>query len=158
MTDIVDKATRSKMMSRIKSKNTKIELIIRSGLHRRGYRFRLHRRSLPGKPDLCLPKYQAIIFIHGCFWHMHGCHLTTIPKTRPEFWRNKLSSNRKRDLTHGRNLGILGYRVLTIWECALRKKSNEEIENVLDHVVEWLKGSSSQNQIPSKATSSEFIL
>ena len=147
MTDIVNKAIRSKMMSQVKSKNTKIELTVRSGLHRRGYRFRLHKKDLPGKPDVSLPKYRCAIFIHGCFWHMHGCHLSTIPKTRTEFWKNKLNSNRRRDEKNITNLSHLGYRVLTVWECALRGKSDDEIEDVIEDIVEWLESSSSLGQI-----------
>lgn len=147
MTDIVNETNRSKMMSQIKSKNTKIELIVRSGLHRRGYRFRLHKKGLPGKPDLFMPKYHSVIFINGCFWHMHGCHLSTIPKTRTEFWIDKLASNKRRDLKNLTNLHRLGYRVLTVWECALRGKSDDEIQHVLNSIIEWLKGTSSQDQI-----------
>ena len=93
MTDVVNKQTRSRMMSGIKSKNTKPELIIRKALFKKGFRFKLHDKSLPGKPDLVLPKYDAVIFIHGCFWHQHNCHLFKWPSTRPEFWETKIHRN-----------------------------------------------------------------
>jgi len=118
MADVVDKATRSRMMSGIKGKNTKPELLVRRYLHRRGLRYRLHVKGLPGTPDLVLPKYRTVIFVHGCFWHQHlGCRYAAIPKTRQEFWLEKLTANRFRDLANESRLGALGWRVLTIWEC-----------------------------------------
>jgi DNA mismatch endonuclease (patch repair protein) len=93
MTDIVDSKTRSRMMSGIKGKNTKPEILIRSLLHRNGFRFRIHEKNLPGKPDIVLKRYQAVIFVHGCFWHRHLCHLFKWPKTRPDFWRDKINKN-----------------------------------------------------------------
>ena len=140
---------------RSKSKNTKIELIVRSRLHQRGYRFRLHKKDLPGKPDLFLPKYSAAIFTHGCFWHLHGCKLTKIPKTRTEFWQNKLLENKDRDQRNKDRLINLGFRVLTIWECALRDKSAEDIDDVFEKVVKWLEGKSVFYQIGEE---SGFIL
>ena len=95
MNDVVDSATRSRMMSGIKGKNTKPELMVRSGLHRLGYRFRLHRKDLPGKPDLVFAKHRAVIFVHGCFWHYHDCHLFKMPSTRREFWETKIGRNRR---------------------------------------------------------------
>ena len=97
MVDIVDQATRSKMMAGIKSKNTKPELVIRSGLFARGLRFRLHPKELPGKPDLVFPKYKTVLFVHGCFWHAHDCHLFRIPSSNQEYWQKKLIGNRDRD-------------------------------------------------------------
>lgn len=118
MVDVVDKATRSRMMSGIKGKNTRPEMMVRRYLHGRGFRYRLHVKGLPGTPDLVLPKYRAVIFVHGCFWHQHqGCRYATIPKTRKEFWLEKLAANRCRDLANETKLGALGWRVLTIWEC-----------------------------------------
>ncbi len=118
MADVVDKATRSRMMSGIKGKNTKPELLVRRYLHGRGLRYRLHVKRLPGTPDLVLPKYRTVVFVHGCFWHQHkGCRYATIPKTRQEFWLEKLTANCSRDLANEIKLGELGWRVVTIWEC-----------------------------------------
>ena len=122
MLDVVDKATRSRMMSGIQGKNTAPEFIVRKYLHGRGLRFRLHAKELPGKPDLVFPKYKAIIFVHGCFWHQHpGCRYASKPKTRSEFWHNKLSANVKRDRHQIEALAELGWRVFVIWECELQE-------------------------------------
>jgi DNA mismatch endonuclease (patch repair protein) len=108
-------------MSKIRSKNTKPEIAVRSILHRLGYRFRLNRLDLPGKPDVVLPKHRAVVLIHGCFWHHHqGCDLAYTPKTNRTFWKNKFENNRRRDEVVERQLGGLGWRVITVWECALR--------------------------------------
>ena len=107
MTDIVDKTTRSRMMSGIKGKNTKPEILIRSLLHQEGFRFRIHDNNLPGQPDIVLKKYRAVIFIHGCFWHRHECHLFKWPKTRPEFWKNKINRNHENDTQTLRELEAL---------------------------------------------------
>lgn len=107
-------------MSKIRSKNTKPEIFVRSLLHRRGYRFRLHGKNLPGKPDIILPKYKAVIFVHGCFWHRHdGCKYTYNPKTRMEFWKNKFAENVQRDMLVQKKLIEDGWNVLIIWGCEL---------------------------------------
>lgn len=138
MTDIVDKATRSRMMSGIKGKNTQSELFIRKNLHRLGYRYRLHYPGLPGRPDIALPKYKAIILINGCFWHGHQCHLFKWPSTRTEFWRTKIEKNMLRDRNNLSRYRELGWKVLVIWECATRGKERMPIENLLAATVEWL--------------------
>lgn len=138
MPDVVDQKTRSAMMSGIKGADTKPELIIRSGLHRRGFRFRLHDKRLPGKPDLVLPKYNAVIFVNGCFWHKHDCHLFKWPKTREEFWRKKISGNAERDERNVQALLDDGWRVMTVWECALKGKTRRSVEEVLEIVCAWL--------------------
>lgn len=120
MADIVDAATRSRMMSGIRSRNTKPEKLVRSFLHRHGFRFRLHVRELPGKPDIVLPRYRAVIFVHGCFWHRHeNCRHATIPKSNTAFWLEKFASNVVRDATVKRQLEISGWQVLTIWSCQM---------------------------------------
>src|SRR5690554_4709711 len=120
MADIVDSKTRSRMMSGIKGKHTRPELLVRSGLHRLGFRFRLHPRNLSGRPDLILPKYRVAIFVHGCFWHRHpGCKYATTPTTREDFWRAKFEANVERDRRKARELREAGWRVLTVWECTL---------------------------------------
>ena len=113
---------RSWNMGRIRSKNTKPEIIVRSILHHLGYRFRIHRRDLPGTPDIVLPKYNSIIFVHGCFWHRHpGCSCAYMPKSRMEFWEQKFTDTIKRDERTMDALTKLGWKVLIIWECELKE-------------------------------------
>ena len=120
MVDVVDPATRSRMMSGIRGKDTKPELLVRKYLHARGLRFRLHVKDLPGKPDVVFPKYRAVVFVHGCFWHHHaGCKYATMPSSRADFWANKLSDNVARDQYQFAALEGLGWRVLVVWECEL---------------------------------------
>jgi DNA mismatch endonuclease (patch repair protein) len=137
LADVVDPATRSRMMSGIRGKNTKPELLIRRALHARGFRYRLHC-DLPGKPDICLPKRRAVIFVHGCFWHGHGCHLFKWPKTRPEFWRAKIERNREVDGVAERRLAEDGWRVALIWECALKGRERLPLEDVISTCADWL--------------------
>lgn len=129
--------SRSEMMSRIGPKDTKPELVVRRALHACGYRFRLHRKELPGKPDLVLSKYRSAIFVHGCFWHAHeGCRFFRLPNTRREFWEEKLLANRKRDQAAVQSLMDSGWRVLVIWECATREAP---VEKLVDHITDWLQ-------------------
>ncbi|HAQ34711.1 MAG TPA: very short patch repair endonuclease [Alphaproteobacteria bacterium] len=120
MTDVVPPRVRSRMMSGIRGKDTKPEMVVRRGLHAMGFRFRLHDRSLPGNPDLVLRKYRTVIFVHGCFWHRHDCRYFKWPATRPEFWRNKILRNVERDEENVAALEAMGWRVLTVWECETR--------------------------------------
>lgn len=123
--DIVDKATRSKMMSGIRGKDTAPEMVVRRFLHARGYRYRIHRKDLPGRPDLVLPRLKVCIFVHGCFWHRHpGCVYATTPKTRPEFWDEKFQKNVMRDLANIDALEAAGWNVLIVWECHLKNHPN----------------------------------
>ena len=137
MADVVDPATRSRMMSGIRGKNTKPELLIRKALHARGFRYRLHC-DLPGKPDICLPKHRAVIFVHGCFWHGHGCHLFKWPSTRPEFWRAKIGRNREVDQAAESLLSDDRWRVAVIWECALKGRERLPLEDVISTCADWL--------------------
>ncbi len=122
MTDSLTPERRSWNMSRIKGRNTIPEKLVRSLLHRLGYRFSLHRRDLPGKPDIVMPRHQTVVFVHGCFWHMHkGCKDASIPKTRLLWWTEKLADNAARDKRHRNALRRLGWRVLTVWECETGK-------------------------------------
>lgn len=124
MMDIVDRKTRSRMMSGIKAKNTQPELIVRKYLHAQGIRFRLHVGNLPGKPDIVLPKYRLCIFVHGCFWHRHDdCKYATTPKTRTEFWVKKFIYNKQRDIKNKMQLYEVGWRVFELWECGFRDGS-----------------------------------
>lgn len=138
MADIVDSATRSRMMSGIRGSNTKPEILIRSLLHRYGFRFRLHVRDLPGKPDIVLPRYHAVIFVHGCFWHGHDCPLFRWPATRPDFWREKIGRNQINDNRNRDALLANGWRVGIVWECALRG-AGKNIEGVAGSLADWLR-------------------
>ncbi len=150
MVDIVDKKTRSLMMKGIRSKNTNPELIIRKMLHSHGFRFRLHPNHLPGKPDLILPKYHIAIFINGCFWHGHSCNLFKWPKTNAEFWKNKITKNKTRDLKNVRNLVSQEWRVLRIWECSLKGTTNIGYERIFEKFYAWLESESVTKQIRGK--------
>jgi DNA mismatch endonuclease, patch repair protein len=119
--DIVDSAVRSRMMSSIPSSNTSSEIVVRKVLHAAGLRFRLHRRDLPGSPDIVLPKYRSVVFVHGCFWHRHsGCRYKTDPASNVDFWRQKFASNVQRDRRQQRALRNEGWRVFIVWECESR--------------------------------------
>ncbi len=140
MTDIVNPEKRSRMMAGIKGKNTKPEILIRSQLHRLGFRFRVHDSSLPGRPDIVLKKYNAIIFVHGCFWHRHYCHLFKWPKTRKEFWEKKINGNAERDRKVLRSLSDMGWRICIVWECSVKGSKKLAIEDVADAISGWLQG------------------
>ncbi len=129
-------------MSGIRGKDTKPEWIVRRGLHAMGFRFRLHVRDLPGRPDLVLPRYNAVIFIHGCFWHGHNCRLFRWPASRPDFWREKIEGNRQRDVRALYDLDSTGWRIAVVWECALRSKGGG-MESVIERLAAWLKSDSS---------------
>lgn len=132
--DIVDTATRSRMMAGIKGQNTQPEMLVRRFLHANGYRFRLHRRDLPGSPDIVLSKFRTCIFIHGCFWHRHpGCRYSTTPKTNSDFWLKKFESNVERDIRVKAALESTGWAVLTFWECQI-KSSPAPLEGLLEHL------------------------
>lgn len=138
--------SRSEMMSRIGPRDTVPELAIRQALHRLGYRFRLHRQDLPGKPDIVLPKHRAAIFVHGCFWHGHtGCNAFRWPKTNEEFWREKIVRNMVRDAEATSRLNAMGWRVLTVWECVTKPK---EVENTVYKIALWLHGQEIAAEIP----------
>lgn len=140
MVDVVDKPTRSRMMSGIRGRNTRPEMRLRKALHARGLRYRLHRRSLPGTPDIVFPALRAAIMVHGCFWHRHeGCRYATNPATRPEFWQDKFQQNVERDRANEQALSAAGWRVATIWECALRRP--EVVEETAERLIDWLKSS-----------------
>ena len=138
MTDVVSSQTRSKMMSGIQGKNTKPEIMIRKALHQKGFRYRLHVKSLPGKPDLVFPKYKAAIQINGCFWHGHNCHLFKWPSTQPEFWREKILGNRERDAVKLKEMEEIGWRTMIIWECAVKGKYKQPFNEVIEWVSNWL--------------------
>jgi len=130
--DIVSKKKRSIMMSNIRAKNTKPELVVRKYLSSKGFRYRIHDKKLPGIPDIVIKKKSIAIQVRGCFWHGHRCHLTSYPKTNRSFWKKKISDNRKRDKKNDRKIGRLGYRLLIIRECKIRKNNfKNKINNFL---------------------------
>lgn len=149
MADIVPPATRSRMMSGIKGKNSQPEIMVRRLLFSAGYRFRLHRRDLPGTPDIVLPGRRIAIFVHGCFWHMHKeCRLAKLPATRTEFWKAKLQTNAARDRRSFDALNTLGWRVLCVWECATRNKN--AVERLLPSILEWIAGDAQTGEISAR--------
>jgi len=122
MPDVFSKEKRSRIMSRVKGRNTKPEILVRSMIHRMGYRFRLHRRDLPGNPDIVLPRHKKVVFVHGCFWHGHkGCKRSARPSSNKAFWKKKLDGNIERDKRKRRELRRLGWEYLIIWQCELRR-------------------------------------
>ena len=135
MADNLSKEKRSWNMSRIRSGNTKPEIAVRRILHFLGYRFRLHRKDLPGKPDIVLPKYKTVIFVHGCFWHRHeNCKYSYNPRSRAKFWQDKFAANIERDKQSAADLKMLGWRQLVIWEC--ETKDPENIRSIIEHFFE----------------------
>lgn len=138
MTDIVSPSERSRMMSGIRGKNTLPEMLVRRLLFAAGFRFRLHRRDLPGTPDIVMPGYKVVIFVHGCFWHAHqGCKYAKVPSTRNEFWAAKLQANVDRDQRVVERLASMGWRVLCIWECATREA--QVIQLLGGQIVGWIE-------------------
>ena len=133
--DIWDKNKRSECMSKIRSKDTKPELTLRKALFARGFRYRVNDKKLPGKPDIVLPKYKTVIFLHGCFWHRHEhCKYACTPKTNTEFWVDKIASNSERDKINTEKLTALGWNVLTVWECEIRHKYKRNLTPLIDRV------------------------
>jgi DNA mismatch endonuclease (patch repair protein) len=139
MVDVLSPQQRSFNMSRIRSRDTKPELLLRRGLHARGFRFRLHRRDLPGRPDLMFPARRAVMFVHGCFWHGHGCQLSKMPTTRAEFWQRKINGNAARDRAAMDELKAAGWRLLVIWECAMRGPARLDNEVLLETASAFLR-------------------
>ena len=141
MADILTKRKRSWNMSRIKGKNTKPELLLRSLLHRSGFRFRLHNKKLPGKPDIVLPRYKTVIFVNGCFWHRHsGCKYAYTPKSRQEFWLKKFETTIERDKEKEKKLKREGWNVIVVWECELKGNGNDVINRISSRIKEKRDG------------------
>lgn len=139
MADIVPPETRSRMMAGIRGRDTKPELTLRRGLHALGFRYRLHVKDMPGKPDLVFPARRAVLFAHGCFWHGHDCELFRWPKTRAEWWRNKIATTRSVDGKAVEALVSDGWRVGVVWECAIKGKSRRPLEAVIASCASWLR-------------------
>lgn len=137
MADVHTKEVRSYNMSQIRSKNTKPELVVRKYLFANGFRYRLHSKTLPGKPDIVLPKYRTVIFVHGCFWHGHeGCKYFVLPKTKADWWLNKISRNKELDIEHNKELILNGWNVIVLFECELK---NKIIDTTMARVIKRLK-------------------
>jgi DNA mismatch endonuclease (patch repair protein) len=149
--DRVDTQTRSRIMASVGQRNTGAEILLRSYLHRAGLRYRLHDRSLPGSPDLVFPRFRAAVFVHGCYWHSHGCYRSTVPKSRQQFWTDKFEANRSRDERNVRSLLEGGWRVLTVWECVLKGKLALPPPSVVDAVKTWLYSRESIGEISGKS-------
>jgi len=147
MTDVFSAATRSKNMRAIRNKDTGPEMLFRKTLYARGLRYRLHVNALPGTPDLVLAKFKTVVFVNGCFWHGHRCHLCKVPKTRTEFWLTKISANVSRDARVHQKLSDAGWRIAVIWECAVKGRTGQthaaEFNQFVDAFVAWLHDSDS---------------
>jgi DNA mismatch endonuclease (patch repair protein) len=135
------------MMSGIRGRDTRPEKAIRSGLHRIGFRFRLYATIPAGKPDLVLPMYRATVFVHGCFWHGHDCHLFRMPGSRRAFWHEKIRTNRLRDAVVSRDIRAAGWRQLVIWECAFKGRGKESLEKCVDRAARWIRGTRKAGEI-----------
>jgi DNA mismatch endonuclease, patch repair protein len=158
MTDVLTPQQRHLNMSRIRGKDTAPEMLLRRGLHARGLRFRLHRRDLPGCPDLVFPLYRAVIFINGCFWHGHNCSMFKLPATRSEFWAAKIAGTQMRDALALKSLSKEGWRSLVIWECLLRGPRRLTVEDVVSRVIEWLQREQFARAFPTRKDRIHFEL
>lgn len=149
--DVLTPDQRRRCMTSIKARNTKPEVLLRNALFALGLRYRLHQRDLPGTPDLVFPKYGAVVFIHGCFWHGHGCKLFVMPATNRAFWAAKIGKNRARDARSLNELCVLGWRVFTVWECALRGPKKSPLDDVARRVERWLGSRRRIGELPRAA-------
>lgn len=152
MADVVSPEVRSRMMSGIRGKNTKPEMIIRRGLHAKGFRYILHDKRLPGKPDLVFPKYRAVIFVHGCFWHGHDCHLFKWPKTRASFWQKKIERNREIDAEVISRLTAEGWRWAVIWECAIKRRNSIGHHHIIEGCSRWILSNKRHLELRAKGS------
>lgn len=144
MPDTVSAETRKRIMTAVKGKNTKPELVVRRLLHTLGFRFRLHVKDLPGHPDIVMPKYRAVVLVHGCFWHGHDCHLYRLPKTRSDWWSAKVDRNRDLDRRTVESLEERKWRVAEVWECAIKGRTRIPHEEIADQLEEWLLSGSTE--------------
>ncbi|WP_073042245.1 very short patch repair endonuclease [Desulfacinum infernum] len=146
--DTVDKKTRSRIMASVGQRDTGPEMRLRHILHRLGLRYRLHDKKLPGSPDLVFPRFHAVVFVHGCFWHVHkGCQFSTRPSSRKEFWEKKFEANEKRDKRNYEALAASGWRVLVVWECAIKGLKDSELADLGLLVANWLKSDERYREI-----------
>lgn len=145
--DTVDKKTRSRIMASVGQRDTGPEMVIRRALHRQGFRYRLHDNELPGSPDLVFKKYRTAIFVHGCFWHRHGCKYSTTPSSRKEFWAQKFTANKKRDKRNIDTLRDNEWRVLVVWECAVKGLKDVELNKLVSKITDWLSSGKKYGEI-----------
>ncbi len=150
MTDIVTAEVRSRMMSGIRGRNTRPEILVRHGLHRGGFRYSLHPSGLAGKPDIVLHRWRAVVLVNGCFWHGHECHLFRWPGSRRKFWKAKIGRNRSRDEEVREQLAAAGWRILVIWECALKGPGRRPLEEVLKEASRWIRRGNSFHEIKGR--------
>lgn len=151
MVDIVSPKKRSQMMSGIRGKDTKPEMLIRKNLHLLGFRYNLHNNRLPGKPDIVFPKYRAIVFVNGCFWHQHDCHLFKWPSTRKAFWQEKITRTRQRDEENLISLEASNWRVMIVWECALKGRTKLPLDCITSDIANWLCSEEGRSEIMGKS-------
>jgi len=151
MADIVDKVTRSRIMSLIRGTNTKPEIKVRSLLHRQGFRFRINVHNLPGKPDIVLPRFHAVILVHGCFWHGHECCLFKWPNTRISFWRKKIEGNQRHDQKVTSALRKLNWRVAIVWECSMKGRQAINDVNIAKSLAKWVHSKNTSFELKAKA-------
>jgi DNA mismatch endonuclease (patch repair protein) len=137
--DIVTPPKRSAMMAGIRGRDNRMEVFLRKALHREGFRYQLYRKDLPGKPDLVFPKYRAVVFVNGCFWHAHHCHLFKWPSTRPAFWLEKIGRNQQRDRENIAACEAAGWKVLVVWECAFKGKTRRTQPEIIQTTKNWLQ-------------------
>ena len=145
--DTVDAETRARMMSSVSHKDTRPEKMLRSALHQAGLRFRLHARELPGTPDISLPKFGAVAFVNGCYWHSHGCYKSTTPQSNRDFWEKKFRANKARDRRNRLELHKLGWRILTVWECSLLGKNALQLGEIVVMVHTWLEETQTELEV-----------
>lgn len=150
--DTVDNQTRSRIMSSVGQKDTGPEMLLRTVLHGAGLRYRLHDRTLPGSPDLVFPRFRAVVFVHGCYWHSHGCYRSTVPKSRRTFWEGKFSANRQRDRRDLDALNTRNWRAMIVWECALKGKTACPPAAITEVVKAWLRSSESFAEFPCRSS------
>jgi DNA mismatch endonuclease (patch repair protein) len=155
LADIVEPSKRSQMMAGIRSRNTRPEIIVRRTLHAMGFRFRLHGRELPGKPDIVMRRWRAVIHVHGCFWHGHDCALFRQPSSRVEFWREKIRRNRARDTQVSLKLDALEWRQLHVWECALKGPERLSPAELCDQLQSWLTQGGDKGEIRGSPPSAD---
>jgi DNA mismatch endonuclease (patch repair protein) len=149
--DVLTPEQRHLNMSRIRGRDTKPEMLLRRGLHAAGFRYRLCVPELPGRPDLVFPRYRAVILVHGCFWHGHDCRLFKLPATRTEFWADKISSNRDRDIRTRVALAEAGWRVFTVWECCFKGPARRPLADIVTDCAEFLTGQARWGDVQCKA-------
>ncbi|MCJ2032705.1 very short patch repair endonuclease [Methylobacterium sp. J-068] len=150
MADVLTPEQRRLNMSRIRGRDTKPELVLRKSLHAAGFRYRLHARELPGRPDMVFPRFRAAIFVHGCFWHGHDCPMFKMPGTRQEFWSAKISGNRARDQRKAAQLEAAGWRILTVWECSVKGPARRPKDDVAASCADFLRGDEQHGEIAGR--------